>query len=289
MTKEDIITTAIHEAFLCGKEAGEAYERAYHIMQKKVEEAKQGKPDHDPHMYDGIFGMAPNYRVKIDPESALNPDSKDVTFQVQSLPGQRIGDTPEEKIACLEHQCCLLKQENLDLQRQCEEKDATITILRARIDEKYEEIRALDNDHTDLLRLLEEKNAAITELRSQLEEYKDCSQEHFRKEIAERDNIIGEQDAELADLHRKYDELYATVNPLAIGPNRQAAPAEPSHYSEYDQVLVSGSFFKDVDSHTYHATILSVMQGGARVLITEKDSDFEDDEHYVPYEYITKQ
>lgn len=255
MTKEDIITTAIHEAFLCGKEAGEAYERAYHIMQKKVEEAKQGKPDHDLHMYDGIFGMTPNYRVKIDPESALNPDSKEVTFQVQSLPGQRIGDTPEEKITMLEHQCCLLKQENLDLQRQCEEKDAT-----------------------------------ITELRSQLEEYKDCSQEHFRKEIAERDKIIGEQDAELADLHRKYDELYATVNPLAIiKPKGEAAPAEPSHYSEYDQVLVSGSFFEDVDSHTYHATILSLMRGGARVLITEKDSDFENDEHYVPYEYITKQ
>lgn len=210
MTKEDIITTAIHEAFLCGKEAGEAYERAYHIMQKKVEEARHGKVDIDNMaLYDGFLPQV--------------------------------------------------------------------------------ELTKLKEENEKLGKILEEKDATITELRSQLEEYKDCSQEHFRKEIAERDNIISEQDAELADLHRQYDELYATVNPLAIGPNRQAAPAEPSHYSEGDQVLVSGSFFKDVDSHTYHATILEVKRGLALVLITEKDSDFENDEHYVPYEYITKQ
>lgn len=210
MTKEDIITTAIHEAFLCGKEAGEAYERAYHIMQKKVEEAIQGKVDIDNMVrYDGFLPQV--------------------------------------------------------------------------------ELTKLKEENEKLGKILEEKDATITELRSQLEEYKDCSQEHFRKEIAERDNIIGEQDAELADLHRKYDELYATVNPLAIGPNRQAAPAEPSHYSVGDQVLIRGSFFVDEDSATYHATILEIKSGSALVLITDNDSIFEGDERYVPYEYITKQ
>ena len=152
MTKEGIITTAIHEAFLCGKEAGEAYQRQYDVMQKKVDDAKQGKPDFDPHMYDGIFASIPHPQVTIDPESALNPNSDEVTFNIQALPGQRIGDTPEETISILEHQYCLLKQENVSLRT------------------KLEEYQACNYANDGLRSQLANKDAIIADLRAQLKQ-----------------------------------------------------------------------------------------------------------------------
>lgn len=235
MTKEDIITTAIHEAFLCGKEAGEAYQRLYNIMQKKVDDAKQGKPDFDPHVYDGIFASIPHTQVTIDPESALNPNSDEVIFNVQALPGHRIGDTPEEKISILEHQYCLLKQENVSLQ------------------------------------------------------------EHFRKEIADRDNIIGElesanaglksqlanKDVIIADLRAQLEQQQPTVHvgsPLGKG---EEFPC--TDFSEGDQVVVSGTFFGD-DVQSQHATILEARGDDAVVLFT--DGQNEDEKYLVPYKFI---
>ena len=193
MTKEDIITTAIHEAFLCGKEAGEAYERAYHIMQKKVEEAKKGKPDFDQHMYDGIFNMLQKVETGVEESQRTSSESYNIDMEREEL----------ER----------LKDENRHLQRQCEEKDAI-----------------------------------ITEMRQELE------------------------------------KLHATVPDASTSGGKSSC----AHLYDGDQVLVIGAFFGN-DVPSLHATILEVTDSMALVLITEKDSDFENDEHYVPYEYITKQ
>lgn len=223
MTKEEIIATAIHEAFLCGKESGEESNRMYHTMQQKIEDAKQGK-------------------------SVIDNMAKHDGF--------------------LPH------------------------IVLAKLKEENEKLG----------KILEEKDATITELRAQLDEYKDCNQEFFRKEIAERDNIIGEERAEMQDMGRRINnlvnenlELLGRYNKLELElaelrSQPESVVAEPSdciHFSEGDQVLVSGKFFGDF-AVLFQGTILSVAKDYARVLITERDSDFEDDESNVPYEYLSK-
>lgn len=159
MTKEDIITAAIHEAFRCGKEAGEESQRMWRDMQDKIDAAKQGKPDHDLNIYDGIFGMQSNYsyRIKVDTESAINPDSDEVSFDTEALPGQRIGDTPDEQIAMLTHQLCLQKQENVS--------------LRAQLDEAWNKIGKLEQENKSLNEFLKEKDAIIAEQRDELRLY----------------------------------------------------------------------------------------------------------------------
>lgn len=199
MTKEDIIATAIHEAFLCGKEAGEESQRMYTKMQNEIDYAAE----------------------------EANP-----------LP---IGNNYYK----------ILAEENKKLGKIIEEKDATIIELRAQIDEKQKEIRALDDDHTKLLRLIKEKDATIAELRA------------------------------------LNDKLYASINPLAIiKPQGEEVPEDPSpctNFNEGDQVIVSGAYFGDTVPDQ-HGVIMEAKKYIARVLMTEKDSDYEDDEYGVPYD-----
>ena len=157
MTKEEIITAAIHEAFRCGREYGESYQRMYDTMQQQLNAAKQGKPDHDLNIYDGFFGMMPKPNVKIDPESAINPDSDEVSFDTEAIPGQRIGDTPDEQIAMLTHQLCQQKQENVS--------------LRAQLDEAWNKIGKLEHENKSLNEFLKKKDAIIAEQREELRLY----------------------------------------------------------------------------------------------------------------------
>lgn len=159
MTKEEIIAAAIHEAFRCGKEAGEESQRMWRDMQDKIDAAKQGKPDHDLHLYDGFFGMQSNYsyRIKVDPESALNPDSDEVSFDTEAIPGQRIGDTPDEQIAMLTHQLCQQKQEYVS--------------MREQLDEALNKIGKWEHENKSLNESLKEKDAIIAEQREELRLY----------------------------------------------------------------------------------------------------------------------
>lgn len=311
MTKEDIITTAIHEVFLCGKEAGEAYQLQYDIMQKKIDAAKQGKPDFDLHMYDGIFSQF--QKVRINEESALNPDSDEVTIQVATVPGNRIGEDPNPSVSALE-------KENNELHE-------IIDMERQELARQQGEIKDLNAERTELYKVQEEKDALITELSAKLEEFQDCNQEHFRKEIADRDNIIGEERTEMQKMGERIRKLvdenlallgrYNDLESANAGLKSQLAnkdaiiadlraqleqqqPTVPDgspsgkgeefpcfDFSEGDQVVVSGTFFGDY-VQSQHGTILDVMSDKVGVLITEKDSYFEDDTVTVPFEYIMK-
>lgn len=308
MTKEDIITTAIHEVFLCGKEAGEAYQRQYDIMQKKIDAAKQGKPDFDLHMYDGIFSQF--QKVRINEESALNPDSDEVTIQVATVPGNRIGEEPNPSVSALE-------KENNELHE-------IIDMERQELACQQGEIKDLNAERTELYKILEEKDALITELRTKLEEYQDCNQEHFRKEIADRDNIIGEERAEMQKMGERIRKLvdenlallgrYNELESANAGLKSQLANKDaiiadlraqleqqqttvpdgsPSgkgeefpcfDFSEGDQVVVSGPFFGD-GVPSQHCTILETRSSGALVLIT--DGQHEDEQYLVPYKFLT--
>lgn len=240
MTKEDIITAAIHEAFRCGKEAGEESQRMWRDMQDKIDAAKQGKPDRDLHLYDGIFGMQSNhsYRIKVDPESAPNPDSlEEVSFDIEAHPGQRIGDTPDEQIAMLTHQLCLQKQENVS--------------LRARLDERYRELRGWANDHTELIRLLKEKDATITELRDEL-------------------------------------RLYIEKATVPVGSPTGESPHTITTFHVGDQVVISKAFFDEKEGPDLHGFILSLLGDSCVVLIDEEDSIYDDVEFVITNEFITK-
>lgn len=243
MTKEEIIATAIHEAFRCGKEAGEESQRRYAKMQQEIDRvAEQGKPDYDPHQYDGFL-----------PQVELSQ----------------------------------LKEENSELAKKCTGIQCDYNVLK----HDYEKLekRAVDLalENEKLGKIMEDKDATITELRRELQANKDadtllCDE---NKRLLES---LNKKDAELADLQHKYDELYAVVNPLAIiKPQVEKVPAEPSHFSEGDKVIVSGAYFGEaVPDH--HGVIVEVMKHVARVLITEKDSDYEDDEYRILYEYLKK-
>lgn len=130
MEPEEIIAIAIREAFKCGKEEGEAYQRMWSNMNEKIEKAKKGEPDYPRDLYDGFLSQLQGMQVKVDPAKP-GTESEEVTFQVQSVPGNRIGSEPNEQIAALE------KEVN-ELGRICEEKDAKITELRtARDSERW--------------------------------------------------------------------------------------------------------------------------------------------------------
>lgn len=122
MEQEEIIAIAIREAFKCGKEEGEAYQRMWSNMNEKIEKAKKGEPDKPIGMYDGFFSQLQGMQGNIDPAKP-GTESEEVTIPVQAVPGNRIGSEPNEQIAALE------KEVN-ELGRICEEKDATITELR---------------------------------------------------------------------------------------------------------------------------------------------------------------
>lgn len=223
MTKEEIIATAIHEAFRCGKEAGEEAQRMYAKMQNEIDyAAKQVKPD--------------ELRKKLeDTEAALS-----------ALYAEYMGSKEHE---------LHLSEENKTLLASNEEKDATIIELRTELQANKDADTLLCDENKRLLESLKEKDAIIAELRAQ------------------------------------NDKLYAYVNPLAIiKPQGEEVPAEPSpciDFSAGDQVLVSGAYFgENIPDH--HGVILEVMKDIARVLITEKDSDYEDDEYCILYEYLKK-
>ena len=115
MTKEEIISTAIREAFLCGKEAGEELQRQWENAQQKIDAAKQGPPNFETHKYDGVVNILPQVEI------------------VEENPHSTISEL-HTTISIAHKEMARLQAENRNLQHQCEEKDATITELRAQLD-----------------------------------------------------------------------------------------------------------------------------------------------------------
>lgn len=150
MEPEEIIAIAIREAFKCGKEEGEAYQRMWSNMNEKIEKAKKGEPDSPIGMYDGFFSQLQGMQVKVDTADP-GTESEEVLFSVQSVPGNRIGSEPNEQIAALE------KEVN-ELGRICEEKDAKITDYHKEVER--------------LTAILEEKDTEIAKLRLMVPEIK---------------------------------------------------------------------------------------------------------------------
>lgn len=275
MTKEDIIATAIREAFLCGKEAGEELQRQWYSMQQKIEDAKQGKSViDDMAKYDGFL--------------------------------------PQVELA-------KLKEENDKLGKILEEKDATITDLRTELQANKDADTLLCDENKRLLASLKEKESQpfhihwrtlnetptkdtwIVYLQEQSYTSPDEKPRYYcGKTLSTRlfrgahveftspmePHILGW--AFLSDfipegsLEDVTDKVVIPVEPQA-----DKEPSDCIDFSEGDQVLISGSYFGD-GCPSHRATILDVMSDGVRVLITEKNSDFEDDEKFVPFEYITK-
>lgn len=150
MEPEEIIAIAIREAFKCGKEEGEAYQRMWSNMNEKIEKAKKGEPDYPRGMYDGLLSQLQGMQVKVDPAEP-GTEREEVTFQVQAVPGNRIGSEPNEQIAALE-------KEVYELGRICEEKDAKITDYHKEVDR--------------LTAILKERDAEIAKLRLMVPEVK---------------------------------------------------------------------------------------------------------------------
>lgn len=137
MEQEEIIAIAIREAFKCGKEEGEAYQRMWSNMNEKIEKAKKGEPDYPRGLYDGFFSQLKNFRADVD-LAKPGTESETVAFKVESLAGNpiRIAKTYGE----LKAELIGAKDEIEKLGKILEEKDATITELRAELSKKESEI-----------------------------------------------------------------------------------------------------------------------------------------------------
>lgn len=151
MTKEEIIAIAIREAFKCGREAGEHYQALLDNKQQQLEEACDGKPDHDLKQYDGFYSQLNN----------VAPDS--VLLENSSL---------KAIIKVREEENKKLTEENLKLGRICEEKDATITDLRQELQANKDADTLLCDENRRLLESLTAKDAEIAKLRLMVPEVK---------------------------------------------------------------------------------------------------------------------
>lgn len=275
MTKEEIIATAIHEAFLCGKEAGEESQRQWYSMQQKIEGAKQRN-------------------------SVIDDMAKHDGF------------LPQVELA-------KLKEENEKLGKILEERDATITELRRELQANKDADTLLCDGNKRLVASLNEKESRPFHIHWRtLNETptKDTwivyLQEQSYTSPDEKPRYYCGKSLSIRLFRGAHIEFASPMEPHLLGwaflsdfipegsmedvtdkvviPVEPQADKEPSpciDFSEGEQVLVSGKFFGDF-AGLFQGIILEVMREYARVLITEKDSDFEDDEPFVPFEYITK-
>lgn len=127
-----------------------------------------------------------------------------------------------------------------------------------------------------LTAILKERDAEI-ELKIQMLNIEHEEVAHLREELARQ--------------KRLYDDLNDILQQTKAKLPKKKKVEEPTDcikYSEGDQIIITGAFWGD-NIPDHHATILEVMKDGCDVVITEKDSDFEDDEPWVPFDYIRKE
>ncbi len=117
-------------------------------------------------------------------------------------------------------------------------------------------------------------------------------QEHnsyLTKEVDRLTAILKERDAEIERQKRLYDDLNDVLQQTKAKLPKKKKAEDPAtdriKYSMGDHIIITGTILGD-NIPDHHATILKVMKDGCDVVITEKDSDFEDDEPWVPFDYI---
>lgn len=169
MDQEEIIAIAIREAFKCGKEEGEAYQRMWSNMNEKIEKAKKGEPDNPRGLYDGFFSQLQNFRASVAPAKP-GTESETVAFKVESLAGNpiRIAKTYGE----LKAELIGAKDEIEKLGKILEEKDAKITELRQELQANKDADTILCDENKRLLESLAAKDVEIAKLRLEVPELK---------------------------------------------------------------------------------------------------------------------
>lgn len=144
MNEGEILRTALSEAFARGRETGEQLERL------RVNKTGQ---DSDLSRCNGFLpSILKDAKITIDPKSALDPESKEILFQVQTLEGERI-QAPADNVQPSPYERLLLAQ---------------ISRLQLDIIEKNKEIHALQMEKERLESLNEVKDGHIAKLKQQL-------------------------------------------------------------------------------------------------------------------------